>query len=388
VVKANGDIDWDRWGEIPIVKRQDMIDHRDAMQATELPPGHGPTAVFHTSGSTGLPIDITSTAIGAIADQGFRWRVHRSHDLDWSKVLVSRLGFASDSEWLGGANPLGPWGPTWDPAGVRGAAWIMDRDLPNGDVMALYQKLDGSYFNSGAASSHIMARDAERLGIDLTIDAILTQGNIVRKTDREICRRVFGARMIETYSSKEGGQLAHECPDGSLHLNAEGSFVEIIYADGRACLPGETGHVVITPIFQTAQPLIRYQQGDMATVGWPCSCGRHSPTLAGVVGRNISVFTRPGGEAKVITYLADSVRELLNCDVLQLAQTGPNSYEVRYEPRNAERESDEAAAALEIRTTLWNDSQITFIHRTPGHRAPDKAVDFVNEWDSDLLGTS
>ena len=27
VVKPNGDIDWDRWGEIPIVRRQDLAKH-------------------------------------------------------------------------------------------------------------------------------------------------------------------------------------------------------------------------------------------------------------------------------------------------------------------------------------------------------------------------
>jgi len=56
VLKPNGDIDWDRWGEIPIVKRKDMIEYCDAMLAKELPPGHGQIATFETSGSTSLPI--------------------------------------------------------------------------------------------------------------------------------------------------------------------------------------------------------------------------------------------------------------------------------------------------------------------------------------------
>lgn len=388
VLKPNGDIDWDRWSEIPIIRRQDMIDHRDAMQARELPPGHGPTAVFHTSGSTGLPIDITSTALGSIADLGFRWRMHRWHQLDWSRTLVSRLGSASDSELFGGANALGPWGPSWDAKSEEGGAWIMDRDLPNPEVIALYRKYDGSYFNSGAASSHVMARDSERLGLEMRIDAILTQGNIVRESDRAICRRVFGARLIETYSSKEGGQLAHECQHGSLHLNVEGSLLEVLDDQGRPCRADETGRVVITPIFQTAQPLIRYAQGDLASLGKPCACGRHSPTLAGVVGRNISVFTHPSGEAKVVTYLPDSVRELLQSAHLQVAQIGPTSYEVRYHPLDRGRLGDEAAAAILIRGTLWRESEITFQRREATPDATDKMVDFVNEWDPGLLDRS
>ncbi len=42
VFKSNGEIDWDRWHEIPIVTRADLRDRRDEMLAASLPPGHGP----------------------------------------------------------------------------------------------------------------------------------------------------------------------------------------------------------------------------------------------------------------------------------------------------------------------------------------------------------
>lgn len=387
VLKPDGDIDWDRWSEIPIVKRSDMVEHREAMQARELPPGHGPTGVFHTSGSTGLPIDITSTSIATLADRGFRWRMHRWQELDWSQILVSRLGWASDSEWFGGANALGPWGPPWDPKSEAGGAWAIDRDLPNTEIAALYRRLEGRYLNSGATTAHIMALECERLGLELQIDAIVTQGNTVRESDRAVCRRIFTTRLIETYSSKEGGQLAHECPNDSLHLNVEGSLLEVVDAEGLPCRVGETGRVVITPVFQTGQPLIRYAQGDLATVGTPCSCGRHSPTLAEVVGRSVSVFTHPREPAKVVAYLADSVREVLNSAHLQLAQIGPGTFEVRYQPFDQNLVCDEAAAAKAIRPSLWQDSQIVFRRREVAPGAADKIIEFVNEWDSGLMGT-
>jgi len=388
VFKPDGEINWDRWGELPLVTRKDMSVHREAMQARQLPPGHGPTAVLHTSGSTGLPIDITTTALAVVADNGFRWRVHRWHDLDWSKVLVSRLGVAADSEWFGGARALGPWGPPWDERSALGAAWTMDRDLANTHVAEIYERLEATYLNAGAASSHVLARDAQRHGTQLRIDAILTQGNTVRATDRAICRRVFGARMIETYSSKEGGQLAHECPLGSLHLNMEGSLLEVINDEGRPCAPGETGRVVITPIFQTGQPLIRYLQGDLATVGADCPCGRHSLVLERVVGRSVSVFSHPSGSARVVTLLDDAVREHLRSAHLQLAQIGPVTFEARYQPLSPHQASDEIAAAEAIRASLWADSQIVFRRRDTAPTFTDKIIEFVNEWDGDILETS
>src|SRR4051812_28150381 len=63
VLKPSGDIDWDRWSEIPIIKRSDMVEHREAMQTTNLPPGHGPLGVIETSGSTGLAIQVTTNLL-------------------------------------------------------------------------------------------------------------------------------------------------------------------------------------------------------------------------------------------------------------------------------------------------------------------------------------
>jgi phenylacetate-CoA ligase len=263
---------------------------------------------------------------------------------------------------------------------------MIDREVPNEEIFSLYRKLEGSYLNAGAASSHLMARDAERLGIKMNIEAILTQGNIVRVPDRDICRRVFGATLIETYSSKEGGQLAHQCSHGQLHLNVEGSLLEVLDPQGEPCGPGATGRVVITPIFQTAQPLIRYEQGDLAVVGVPCACGRHSPILETVVGRSISVFTHPSGRAKVVGYLPDEPAQLLHSVSLQLAQIGPTAYEVRYQPRDWGQSGDELAAAAYLRQVLWADAEINFVRRHPSTaRATDKSVDLVNEWDGGLL---
>src|SRR5690242_8842580 len=41
VFTPSGDVDWDRWEELPIVTRHDMAANRDAMLAREVPKGHG-----------------------------------------------------------------------------------------------------------------------------------------------------------------------------------------------------------------------------------------------------------------------------------------------------------------------------------------------------------
>lgn len=43
IFMTSGEIDWNRWQEIPITKRRHLVEERDSMLATELPPGHGRT---------------------------------------------------------------------------------------------------------------------------------------------------------------------------------------------------------------------------------------------------------------------------------------------------------------------------------------------------------
>jgi hypothetical protein len=125
----------------------------------------------------------------------------------------------------------------------------------------------------------------------LRLDCALTHGERLTEADRLAIRRGLGARTLETYSSKEAGQIAHPCErQAGLHVHAESALVEIVDAAGRPVPEGQSGRVIVTPFVSTAQPLIRYEQGDFARFGpspaaagaacrcWPASRGAASPS--------------------------------------------------------------------------------------------------------------
>ena len=62
-------------------------------------------------------------------------------------------------------------------------------------------------------------------------------------------------------------------------------IVEVVDASGEACRPGEIGQVLVTPLFNYATPLLRYELGDYAEVGEACACGRGLPVLRRILGR-------------------------------------------------------------------------------------------------------
>lgn len=380
VFRPDGSIDWSRWNRLPTVRRADMRQSRDAMQASVLPPGHGPTTILSTSGSTGLPIQITVNNLTAVANNSLRWRLHGWHGLDWSRALLSRQGMSEHARTFPHGEVRGPWGPPWVEEARRGKVLRISHEFDSRAVADFFRRGGASYLNTGPDGAYINAIDTERLGLAMKVDAVLAQGNTVRSAYREAVRRVWNAPLIEHYASKEGGQMAHPCPRDTLHVNGESCLVEVIDDDGEPCGPGETGRVVVTPFVQTSQPLIRYEQGDRAVVGMPCTCGRHSMTLASIVGRSFAIFRHPDGRS-VVLWMPDTTTELLSARYWQLAQIGPNDYEMRYAPIDDSKAGDEPAVTDLFNQRFFGDATLRFVRlgdipRTAG----GKLVEYVNEW--------
>jgi phenylacetate-CoA ligase len=96
----------------------------------------------------------------------------------------------------------------------------------------------------------------------------------------------FGCRVANGYGGRDAGFIAHECPDGGMHITAEDIVVEIVDRGGRPLPPGEAGEIVVTHLATADFPFIRYRTGDVASLDdRPCACGRGLPLLKDIQGR-------------------------------------------------------------------------------------------------------
>jgi len=379
VMKPNGDIDWDRWGEIPIVKRSDLIEHRDAMLARELPPGHGKTAEQRTSGSTGRQATITTNGLVSVFRSACLYRSHIWHGVDWTRNILTRSGEnPALAPWPDGER-MGFWGPSWD-AKSSGESFVVNRATTLEQLLEMIGRKNAGYLTMGPKPAMTLAMEAKRIGTVGTLDAIFSHGEGVGDDERRACSEWLGARIIELYSSKEGAAIAHPCEAGALHVNAETLLVEVLGADGVKCSPGETGRVVITPFYSTAQPLIRYDQGDLATVGRACSCGRNGLTLAKIEGRTMVLFRHPDGRSVARTF-PESCRRALSAGDWQIAQTGATGFELRYVPNDWDIMGDEDYVAAVFRGHYFSDAVVTFRRvKSIPLTAAGKRPEYVNEW--------
>lgn len=381
VLKPNGDIDWDRWSEIPIVRRKDIVDHGDQMLARELPAGHGEMTTSSTSGTSGAPITLTSTQLAHVALNGNRFRYYRWHDVDWTRDCCSVAGDdRSVAAWPDG-EMLGPWGPTWDMDALDGTLMRVNRLTPYEQIVEFMARRRPAYLTTGPNTALALALTARRIGVDIRLAAFLPHGASVADRAREMIQTIFGAPSVDLYSSKEAGHIAHACPNGDgMHVNAESLLVEIVDDGGRPVPAGVQGRVVLTCFFNAAQPLIRYDQGDLASWAPPCSCGRHLPTLTRLVGRSTVLFSHPDGRLR--SPFVGRHRDLLNCELMQIAQTGPTQFEVRYVPIGPDAAADEVGFAARLREVLFEDARVSFlrIDRIP-LGAGGKPHEYVNEWE-------
>lgn len=354
-----GTIDWDQWYKVPILTRRDLAEHREAMLARALPAHHGAVKVFSSSGTTGMPITVTQNRFATATSNAALFRAHKWHDIDWSKRLCNRsIIDPSVAAWPEGA-ARGPWGPSWADGASLGRRFDVNQFASSANTLEFLARNQIDYLISGANAVHVLALEATRLGIELPLDRIMLHGGGATEACRTACEQAFGARLMPLYSSKEGHRMAHTCPSGDhYHVHAENLMLEIVDEDGRSCAPGEIGRVVITPFYSTAQPLMRYDHGDLAVAGAACACGRTLPVLEEIVGRANHIFRLPDGR-HVYRRLPDSLRRTLGAALWQIAQVGSAELELRYVLADGATPCDEAGVAAAVREYYDNDFAVS-----------------------------
>lgn len=354
-----GNIDWEKWREVPILTRAEVAAHHEALQARELPPGHGKTKVMTTSGSTGLPISVRFTRLLTDAGQAADWRAQANWKMDWSKPLFYWERVPQDRA-PPPDKPIGQWGPPARNGETRGAAHIADSEIALASRMQWMRAVGARYLFSQGNFAMAAALALSGSNDHHPLHVIQIHGIAADESFRALARKAFGASIMAMYSSKEAGRMAHQCPACSnYHVNAEMVHLEILDDRNEPCPPGVPGRVVVTSFFNAAQPFIRYEQGDIATWEKDCVCGTPLPVLRSIDGRIYHLFRRRDGTAYA-PQVMDEFRAVLGATLWQFVQTSADEILVRYMPAQARDPERETAFARLLKDILREDYSIRF----------------------------
>ena len=135
-----------------------------------------------------------------------------------------------------------------------------------------------------------LVKRAEELGYHFRNDFVLqhawTMGEMLSLALRKSLEQDYGISVLQGYGTAELGLLGYECQECSgMHIPEEMIIETVNPQTGKQVEPGEIGEVVATP-FNKIYPLIRFGTGDLSSItDEPCSCGRTSSRLTGILGR-------------------------------------------------------------------------------------------------------
>lgn len=138
---------------------------------------------------------------------------------------------------------------------------------------------------------------------------------------RATITRVFGCRVANGYGGRDAGFIAHECPEGELHITAEDIVVEVVGPDDERVLPGFAGEIVVTHLATRDFPFIRYRTGDIGVLDEHlCRCGRGLPTLKEIQGRTTDFVVAADGTVMHGLAVVYPIRDLAGIAAFRVVQ--------------------------------------------------------------------
>ena len=364
----------DAWYRLPILTRADVQTAADQMLACSIPASHGETDEIFTSGSTGKPVRVVRTRLSGLFWSAFTLRDHLWHGRDLrGKLCGIRQSKPGQALYPEGEH-ASSWGASSGTVFTTGPYAGLNITTPLEQQADWLVREDPDYLLTHPSVAWRLAQYFSEHSMELgNLKQVLTISESLPAGLRELCRAAWRVPVIDLYSSREAGYIALQCPANDLyHVQTEGIFVEVLDDSGRPCSPGQPGRVVVTPLHNFAMPLLRYDLGDVAELGTPCSCGRGLPVIARIMGRRQNMLLRPDGREIWPLLSSADISALLSAAPIrryQIAQTSIGRLELRVDTAEPLSEGQSAALAKMI-ADKFSDLFSVAVRRTPLEPGP------------------
>ncbi len=162
-----------------------------------------------------------------------------------------------------------------------------------------FQSIKFDYINGYTSSIVQFAKFLERNKICLisicpSIKACIVTSEMLFEDDKILMENQFGVPVINEYGASELDLIAFQNPKDEWQLNNETLYVEILNEQDIEVPLGEEGRVVITSLYNKANPFIRYDIGDIGVLSKKGTC--KNPILEKLTGRTNDIAILPSGK--------------------------------------------------------------------------------------------
>jgi phenylacetate-CoA ligase len=269
-------VDLDDLQRLPIVRREDI---QPLPESDLVARGANLSTCIrtHTSGSTGVPLQIISRRSDrSVFNPSFLrvyigWGLRPWHRLTYFQARPESL---SQKSW-------------YERLGIFRRQMLFSRDDPEVWIDGL-RRWRPHLIHGYSLTLKLLADALRHTGTtDIHVPLVMSTSGVLDDVARELLTSTLGCQVVDIYASEEAGSvIAWECPRcPGYHIGLDTVIVEFV-KDGRPAEPGEDATVLITNLSNFTMPFIRYDQGDVARISsrQPV-CGRGFPLMDSIQGR-------------------------------------------------------------------------------------------------------
>ena len=153
------------------------------------------------------------------------------------------------------------------------------------------------------------------------VKVVFCTAEVLYDHQRNLISEYFGSvPVVDSYGSREGGFISHECPEGTYHIMDYNYVIEYL-KDGKPVNYGEDGEIVITHLDAWGMPFIRYCTGDVAQPSKDrCKCGRKLSIMSNIRGRTTDFIVTPDGRwqhALSVIYVIRDIEGVAEFKIIQ-----------------------------------------------------------------------
>lgn len=310
----------------PIVDKAILLQNRAALYPNS---GRGRPwqAVGKTSGTTGTPLSVIRSPTSALMENAFLRR-HWA----WGGYAKGMRRATLRGDLVVPVDRASP--PYWFHNRYDNQLLVSSRHLREECADAIIDELEHfspAMLQAYPSTAHALAQLLQRRGRRLRVPVVFTASEPLYPHQRELVEDRVGAKIMDMYGMAERVAYATECEHGSLHLNPDYAYVELVDEDGKPAR--DAGYVVGTTFHNHAMPLVRYRLTDRTRwMPGTCACGRAFPMIEPVSGKwEDSLY---GGDGSFVSpsVLTFAFKGLHNIRKSQVAQVAPARWEIRVVP--------------------------------------------------------
>lgn len=199
-----------------------------------------------------------------------------------------------------------------------------------------FKKNKYDYINGYTSSIVLLANYCKRKNLILksicpSLKICIVTSEMLFIDDRSLLEKWLGIPVVNEYGASEVGLIAMQNRKGDFEVNQQNLFIEVVDENNQPLQDGVVGRILVTDLFNTAHPMIRYEIGDLGSLE---NLGNGTRILKDLQGRTSDIARLPSGKVVpglTFYYVTKTVIkediEILEFVVIQKKQS---LFEIRY----------------------------------------------------------